>query len=177
MARAFFYAGSRSLLVSHWAVDSQATVKLITGAFAALAGEPDAPHAEVMRQSMLALVKAGGHEAHPEFWAPFVVVGADGKAVKRLASADPAASFPAPAPISVELSPAAPGTSTAVAESAPVEQTKAEAVEPVPVLVTIPLPVHAPSVKERRAAMQEEVKRKSRYRQVPMSAWEELFSR
>ena len=89
-ARAFFYAGGRSLLVSHWAVDSQATVKLVTGAFAALAGDPDAPHAEVMRQSMLALVKAGGHEAHPAFWAPFVVVGADGRSVKRLASAAPA---------------------------------------------------------------------------------------
>src|SRR4029077_15049534 len=30
MARAFFYAGARALLVSHWAVDSDATVKLIT---------------------------------------------------------------------------------------------------------------------------------------------------
>jgi CHAT domain-containing protein len=30
MSRAFFYAGTRALLVSHWAVDSDATVKLIT---------------------------------------------------------------------------------------------------------------------------------------------------
>lgn len=27
LARAFFYAGARALLVSHWAVDSAATVK------------------------------------------------------------------------------------------------------------------------------------------------------
>jgi CHAT domain-containing protein len=30
LARAFFHAGARSLLVSHWAVDSSSTVKLIT---------------------------------------------------------------------------------------------------------------------------------------------------
>ena len=33
LARAFFYAGARALLVSHWAVDSNATVSLITKAF------------------------------------------------------------------------------------------------------------------------------------------------
>ena len=32
MSRAFFYAGARALLVSHWAVNSNATVKLITRA-------------------------------------------------------------------------------------------------------------------------------------------------
>jgi CHAT domain-containing protein len=31
LARAFFFAGARALLVSHWAVNSDATVKLITG--------------------------------------------------------------------------------------------------------------------------------------------------
>jgi CHAT domain-containing protein len=31
MARAFFYAGGRALLVSHWAVESDAAVKLTTG--------------------------------------------------------------------------------------------------------------------------------------------------
>ena len=36
LARAFFYAGARALLVSHWYVDSQAAVKITTGAFAEL---------------------------------------------------------------------------------------------------------------------------------------------
>ena len=31
LAKAFFYAGSRALLVSHWPVASASTVKLITG--------------------------------------------------------------------------------------------------------------------------------------------------
>jgi CHAT domain-containing protein len=37
LARAFFYAGARSLIVSHWPVDSAAAVKLMTSTFAAMA--------------------------------------------------------------------------------------------------------------------------------------------
>ena len=77
LARAFFYAGARSLLVSHWAVNSDATVKLVTGAFEVLTENPKLTHAEVLQQSILALVSSGGNEAHPSRWAPFVVVGAD----------------------------------------------------------------------------------------------------
>ena len=40
LAKAFFYAGARSLLVSHWPVDSGATVKLTTSAFRALESDP-----------------------------------------------------------------------------------------------------------------------------------------
>jgi CHAT domain-containing protein/tetratricopeptide (TPR) repeat protein len=91
LARAFFYAGARSLLVSHWEVDSDATVKLVTGAFEALAREPGLGHADVLQRSMLALVKAGGQEAHPAYWAPFIVVGAGGEAPDAAISAAAAA--------------------------------------------------------------------------------------
>jgi CHAT domain-containing protein len=76
LARAFFYAGSRAILVSHWAVDSQATVKLTTGAFAALAADPASGRADALRRAMTTLIKHGEpHEAHPASWAPFVLVG------------------------------------------------------------------------------------------------------
>jgi CHAT domain-containing protein/tetratricopeptide (TPR) repeat protein len=76
LARAFFYAGARALLVSHWAVASDPTVKLITGAVERLASDRTVGRAEAMRQSMLAMVDKGeAEEAHPAFWAPFVVVG------------------------------------------------------------------------------------------------------
>ena len=39
LARAFIYAQARALLVSHWEVNSDATVKLITGAMSQLAAE------------------------------------------------------------------------------------------------------------------------------------------
>jgi len=76
LARAFFYAGARALLVSHWAVASEATVKLITGTVGRMVPDRSVGRAEAMRQSMLALIDKGeADEAHPAFWAPFVVVG------------------------------------------------------------------------------------------------------
>ena len=76
LARAFFYAGARALLVSHWSVYSDTTVKLITGAISTMAADKSVGRAEAMRQSMLTLIDRGNpSEAHPAFWAPFVVVG------------------------------------------------------------------------------------------------------
>lgn len=76
LARAFFYAGARALLVSHWAVYSDATVKLITEALSALAADPSVGRAEALRRSMLTLIDKGAtHESHPAYWAPFVAVG------------------------------------------------------------------------------------------------------
>src|SRR5262249_11313407 len=76
LARAFFYAGARSLLVSHWEVASESTVKLITKAIAALKSDTKIGRAEGLRRAMLSMIKDGkNYEAHPSFWAPFVVVG------------------------------------------------------------------------------------------------------
>ncbi len=75
LARAFFYAGARALLVSHWYVDSAATVELITGAFNELAAHPQIGRAEAMRRAMAGLIARGDRNAHPANWAPFVVVG------------------------------------------------------------------------------------------------------
>ena len=81
LARVFFYAGARALLVSHWAVDSAATVKLVTGAIAELAKDKSIGRAEAMRRAMLAVMVDTSRPAnwdaawHPSVWAPFVVVG------------------------------------------------------------------------------------------------------
>lgn len=51
-------------------------VKLITGAVGEMAREPQVGRAEGLLRSMLALIDKGEpHEAHPAYWAPFVVVG------------------------------------------------------------------------------------------------------
>ena len=95
MSRAFFYAGARALLVSHWAVDSNATVKLITKTLSTGAGDKTVGRSEALRRSMLALIEKGEpYQAHPSYWAPFVVVGEGG----------------APAPINVALPPRPRGT-------------------------------------------------------------------
>lgn len=75
LARAFIYAQARALLASHWEVASDATVKLVTGAIKRLAADKSMGRAEAVRQSMLAMIDKGKpQEAHPAFWAPFVVV-------------------------------------------------------------------------------------------------------
>jgi CHAT domain-containing protein len=80
LARAFFYAGARGLLVSHWPVQSAAAVKLTTTAIAELKAHPDIGRAEALRRSMLALMqdKSNPANAHPAIWAPFMMVGEGG---------------------------------------------------------------------------------------------------
>jgi CHAT domain-containing protein len=57
-------------------------VKLITGAVSRMATDKDVGRAEALRQSMLAVIDKGTTaEAHPAFWAPFIVVG-EGAAAK-----------------------------------------------------------------------------------------------
>jgi CHAT domain-containing protein len=76
LARAFIYAGARALLVSHWSVSSEATVSLMTNAVGAISRDKKLGRAEALRRAMLAMIDKGKpHEAHPAYWAPFVVVG------------------------------------------------------------------------------------------------------
>jgi CHAT domain-containing protein len=82
LARSFFYAGARALMVSHWAVDSDATVKLVTGTFSHLRTNLQISRAEALRLSMLDMLKAGESQAHPANWGPFIVVG-EGAALAR----------------------------------------------------------------------------------------------
>ena len=80
LAKAFFYAGTRALLVSHWAVGSDAAVAITTGMLGEMTAAPEIGRAEALRRSMLAMMETEGNEyfAHPMFWAPFVVVGEGG---------------------------------------------------------------------------------------------------
>ena len=69
------------MLVSHWSVDSAATVELIISTVGGTTHD-HAGRAEVLRRAMLAMIDKGeSRRAHPACWAPFVVVG-EGAAVK-----------------------------------------------------------------------------------------------
>ena len=80
LAKSFFYAGARSLLVSHWPVASNAAVEITTNIFNEIKNNPDLGKAEALRLSRLKLIsdKNNPEYAHPYFWAPFVVVGEGG---------------------------------------------------------------------------------------------------
>lgn len=98
MARAFLYAGSRALLVSHWEVGSDAAVRLVTRAFAEMKAKPATGRAEAMRIAMHALIEKGPlTQSHPSQWAPFVVVGEGSPALDLGASAAPALRASTPA--------------------------------------------------------------------------------
>jgi CHAT domain-containing protein len=80
LARAFFYAGARALLVSHWPVESDPAVKLMTTIFDALAKNPKLTTAEALQQGMIIVMedRASPDWANPTSWAPFVLVGEGG---------------------------------------------------------------------------------------------------
>jgi CHAT domain-containing protein len=75
LARAFFYAGTRALLVSHWPVNSEAAVGITTGATGAMMSDPNMGPAEALRRSISVLAASSSQNAHPSVWAPFVLVG------------------------------------------------------------------------------------------------------
>ncbi len=77
LARSFFYAGARALLVSHWAVDSEAATRLATSTFDRLKADPKIGRAEALRQAMLLYLNdtTSPRNAYPALWAPFALIG------------------------------------------------------------------------------------------------------
>ncbi len=79
LARAFFHAGAKSLLVTHWSVYSEAAVDVSTGLFSELRKDPGLSNAQALRRSVLAILDdpaSGTFRQHPSYWAAFAVVGA-----------------------------------------------------------------------------------------------------
>ena len=78
LARGFFYAGTRSMLVTHWSVESESAKRLTTATFEHYTANANAPKAESLRQAMLQ-VMAEPKYAHPAYWAPYALVGDSGR--------------------------------------------------------------------------------------------------
>ena len=77
LARAFFYAGARALLVSHWSVASDAATRLTTATFGILKTEPTLGRAEALRRAMLDYINdtSQPRDAYPAIWGPFSIIG------------------------------------------------------------------------------------------------------
>jgi CHAT domain-containing protein len=88
LGRAFFYAGTRAILVTNWSVHSQSARELVTDIFRRQAADSKLSRAEALRQAMMALLDGKGFTdekgatvftyAHPLFWAPYTIVGDGG---------------------------------------------------------------------------------------------------
>lgn len=89
MAHAFFQAGARRLVVSHWAVDDEATAQLMDHFYQALLEQRLSP-AAALRQAQLALLHDETWSA-PYYWGAFTLQG-DWRAIEGLPVAQPAGS-------------------------------------------------------------------------------------
>jgi CHAT domain-containing protein len=88
LGRAFFYAGTRALLLTNWSVHSESARELITDLFKRQADDPALTRGEALQNAMMTLVDGPGYigaegktefaYAHPLFWAPYSVIG-DGR--------------------------------------------------------------------------------------------------
>jgi CHAT domain-containing protein/tetratricopeptide (TPR) repeat protein len=79
LARAFFFAGAKALMVSHWKVDDSAAMALMTETMQRSASR-NMSRAQALRQAMLTVMNSPDQDyRHPFFWAPFVLVGETAK--------------------------------------------------------------------------------------------------
>jgi CHAT domain-containing protein len=85
LGRAFFYAGTRAILVTNWSVHSASARELVTDLFRRQSAERKITRGEALRQAMIALLDGPGFVdaqgktafsyAHPLFWAPYSIIG------------------------------------------------------------------------------------------------------
>jgi len=80
LARSFFYAGARAMLVSHWFVESDATVRTMTGMFDELGRRQGVGTAEALQRAQMEILDDAGGElpiywSHPLYWGAFSLVG------------------------------------------------------------------------------------------------------
>jgi CHAT domain-containing protein len=82
LARSFFYAGARSLLVTHWSVNDRVTTILVAGTMQRYQQDPSAGLAAALAEQQRSLLdQATGPLsalAHPFYWAPLALIGDGG---------------------------------------------------------------------------------------------------
>jgi CHAT domain-containing protein len=88
LGRAFFYAGTRAVLVTNWSVHSQSARDLVADLFTRQRGDATLSRSEALRRAMMELLDGKGFTddsgqtlftyGHPLFWAPYTIIG-DGR--------------------------------------------------------------------------------------------------
>jgi CHAT domain-containing protein len=80
LARAFFFAGARSMLVTHWSINDQTSAFLVADTLRRFIGGEAGGLAGALHAAQLGMIDRAGKDlpanlAHPFFWAPFALIG------------------------------------------------------------------------------------------------------
>ncbi len=90
LARSFFYAGARSLLVTHWDVNDRVTSILVAATLSYARQHPSSGMAAALADAQRRLLDKARTDlpelAHPYYWAPLALIG-EGRAISPLARA------------------------------------------------------------------------------------------
>lgn len=89
LGRAFFYAGTRAVLVTMWPVETTSAKSLMTGLFSHYTREKGLSRAQAQRKAINEVIdnqslkdpatgKIVASYAHPFFWAPYIIMGDGG---------------------------------------------------------------------------------------------------
>ena len=88
LADAFFNAGARAVLASHWEVPSAETAKLMTDLFQRYGKDRQRGLAQALRQSQLDMTEVQA-TAHPYYWAAFTLIGVgEGETIQTVQQAN-----------------------------------------------------------------------------------------
>lgn len=86
LARGFFYAGAKSVLVSNWPVNTHAATRLTTTTFAAMEQDPELGRARALQHAMLDVLDdptSTLRQLEPFYWAPFSIAGEGGPIITK----------------------------------------------------------------------------------------------
>jgi CHAT domain-containing protein len=89
LARAFFFAGARALMVTHWSISDASSAFLVADTLRRFAAGSDGGLAGSLRDAQLGMLDGAGKTlpaslAHPFYWAPFALIG-EGQGQRPLA--------------------------------------------------------------------------------------------
>lgn len=79
LARAFFYAGARAILVTHWGASDLDTVELMSRMFREIHGSHNVQQSVALKRAMLSRIDGADPgptewDAYPSYWGPFAIV-------------------------------------------------------------------------------------------------------
>lgn len=83
LARSFFAANARALLISHWSLADDVPTVLVPEALAAMRHRPGLGIAEALRDAQLHWLAARPRQTHPTFWGAMAVFGEGGSSAAR----------------------------------------------------------------------------------------------